>query len=71
MSLHHHHNRHNDPLNPARGLINGLTISAGAMILAGMMWAALSAANSAFEVRATVHQEAFSGFRTASTEQVR
>ncbi len=69
MSLHHHHNRHNDPLNPARGLINGLAISAGAMILAGMMWAALSAANSAFEVRAVVHQEAFSSFRTAGVSR--
>lgn len=65
MSCNHYRNRHDDPLNFARGLRNGFAITFGGMILAGMMWAALSAANSAYQVRASVHQEAFFGYRTA------
>ncbi|ALN73559.1 hypothetical protein [Aureimonas sp. AU20] len=49
------------------GLMYGLSITAGVMFLAYFMWVGMGIA----KVDALRHQEAFSGYRTASTEQGR
>jgi hypothetical protein len=53
------------------GLMNGLSLAFGFWVIAGMMWVSLTAGVEQSRTEALRNQEAFSGYRTASTEQGR